>query len=99
MAEVIKIKLTDLQGSSKKLSLTSKFQILETFFLKEKNCGHECGACMFMLVYLQRSQESTGSTGSTVMYGCEQSCGCWEPNLGHLEEQILISNTKLLLIN
>lgn len=69
MAEVIKIKLKDLQGSPQKLSFNQQISnFRDFFFFKEKNCGHECGTCMCMLVYLQRSEEGTGSA---VMYDCE----------------------------
>lgn len=29
--------------------------------------------------------------GIGVMDGCKFSCGCWEPNLGALEKQLIVS--------
>ena len=36
--------------------------------------------------YLWESEEGVISLGIGVMDGCEPSCGCWESNLGPLQE-------------
>ena len=47
-----------------------------------------CFACMYVCtVWVQRSEEEVGSSGTGVTDGCELPCGCWEPNSGPLEEQ------------
>ena len=37
------------------------------------------------------------SSGARVMDGCELVCGCWDLNLGLLEEQLLLLDDKLSL--
>jgi hypothetical protein len=36
---------------------------------------------------LPRPEEDTGSSGTEIISGCELPCGCWEFNLGPLDEQ------------
>lgn len=49
---------------------------------------HMCAWCP------QRSEESVGSPGTGVMSSyksCKAPCGCWEPDLGLLQEQVLMT--------
>jgi hypothetical protein len=36
----------------------------------------------------QKNDIKTSRTGD--MYGCDRSCGCWDPNLGPPKEQVLL---------
>jgi hypothetical protein len=53
-------------------------------------CLHEC-------MYLQRAEEGIRSPGTGVVYSCELPDGCWELNLGPLEEQPVILTPELYL--
>ena len=44
---------------------------------------------------LCRSEEGIGFPGTGVADGCEPLCGCWESNLGPLEEQQVLLTTEL----
>lgn len=40
----------------------------------------------------RRPEKDTGSHGTGITDGCKLTCGCWELNLGHLQEQpVLLS--------
>ena len=47
-------------------------------------------ACMYVhyvpVWYHQRSDEGLRSPGTAVTHGCDLPCGCWELNLGPLQE-------------
>lgn len=40
--------------------------------------------------YLQRPGKDIRSPVAGVTEGCELQCGCWEPNLGPLEEWLIL---------
>jgi hypothetical protein len=44
--------------------------------------------------YLQRSEENTEFPETGVTNGFELPCGCWESNLGPLEEQPMLVTTE-----
>lgn len=52
-------------------------------------------ACMLVFHmcawFSQRSEESTGCPRERVKDGSEPTCGCWDLNLGPLEEQPILS--------
>jgi len=39
---------------------------------------------------LWRPRKGTGSSGTGITDGCERQCGCWELNLGPLEEDLRV---------
>jgi hypothetical protein len=45
-------------------------------------------------VYVYTPEESMGSSGSTVITGCEPPCGCWELNSGPLEDEPVLLTTE-----
>lgn len=49
--------------------------------------------------YPQRPEDGTGSFGAGIIYSCKQPYGCWEPNLGPLQEQEVLLTTELQLLN
>lgn len=42
----------------------------------------------------ERPGEDVRSPGTEVMDSCELSYGCWQPNLGSLQEQQLLLNAE-----
>ena len=47
----------------------------------------ECVSVHYMQADPRRPEERVRSQGTRVTGGCELPCGCWELNLGPLEEQ------------
>jgi hypothetical protein len=60
--------------------------------------------CMKVCLYLyvsstcvhMRPEESVEIPWAGVSGGCESLCGCWEPNLGSLQEQSMLLTTEHL---
>lgn len=53
-------------------------------------CLHVCVLCIYVWC-LQRPEEGVESPGTGVIVGFEPPLGCWELNLGLLEEVLLIA--------
>ena len=47
-----------------------------------------------MLDALGSQMRALGSPGNGVMNSCKSTCGCWESNLGPLEEQQVFLTTE-----
>lgn len=45
----------------------------------------------------KRTEEGSGSPGTRIKDGCEQSCDCWELNAGPLEENPVLLTSGLSL--
>ena len=52
--------------------------------------------CAMCLQVLQRLEEGVRSPATGVGGGYELPCGCWEPNVGPLEEQSVLLTIKSL---
>ena len=57
-------------------------------------CVYACVLCIPGIMEVRKgvSHPGTGARGV-----CEPSCGCWEPNLGPLQEQVLLTAESSLL--
>jgi hypothetical protein len=49
---------------------------------------------MHVYLFPQRLEEDIRGPGTGVVDGCELPCGCWESNLGLLEEQPVLLTTE-----
>lgn len=66
-------------------SLQAPFQFLYLLFFFNVT---ECFTCMYACARCQwRPQEDVRPPGTEVTNACQSPCGCWELNLGPLEEQ------------
>lgn len=94
------VKQSPMNSHASRITLSEKsqgmfyFNFLKGFFLKCFACRYICATHAYLLPKDQKRMSNTLEPEFTG--DCEQPCGCWEPNLGRLQRQQVLSTTEHL---